>query len=64
VEIVCPNCKRRNAEGRRYCTGCGINLGDAVPKDAQHVPQYETHAPQTLRQRLAGWLRRVRRVHD
>lgn len=60
MEIVCPNCKRRNAEGTRYCTACGINLGDAAPKDARHVPQYEAHTPQTLRQELINWLRRLR----
>jgi hypothetical protein len=60
METVCPNCKRRNEEDRRYCAFCGVNLGDAAPKDAHHIPHYETPSQLTLRQWIARWLRGLR----
>jgi len=60
MEIVCPNCKRRNEESKRYCAFCGINLGDAAPKDSHYLPIYETPSPLTLWQRLMRWLRGLR----
>ncbi len=48
AEIICPNCGRRNAETARYCAVCGVNLGDAAPKDAHGRPQYETARRRSL----------------
>jgi SAM-dependent methyltransferase len=38
--IRCPNCQHNNLETARYCARCGVNLGDAAPKDAQGRPRY------------------------
>ncbi len=54
-DIRCPNCGRRNAEGARYCAGCGVNLGDAAPKDAHGRPQYEA----VRKWSFGEWIRRV-----
>jgi SAM-dependent methyltransferase len=38
--IRCPNCQHNNPDRARYCARCGVNLGDAAPKDAQGRPRY------------------------
>ena len=58
AEIICPNCGRRNAEAARYCAACGINLGDAAPKDAHGRPQYETAGKRSIWKRIKQILNR------
>lgn len=60
AEIRCPACGRPNRAEARYCAACGVNLGDAAPKDAQGRPRYQPVAPTSLRQRLIARLRRIR----
>jgi hypothetical protein len=58
-DIVCPNCGRGSPEGTRYCLSCGVNLGDAAPKDALGRPQYQAAKPQSLWERIKAVVRRI-----
>src|SRR3954469_247894 len=58
-EIRCPHCSKLNPEGTRYCQQCGINLGDAAPKDSRGRPRYGTAhflaRPAQRPRRFDGW---------
>jgi SAM-dependent methyltransferase len=57
--ITCPNCGSENPDSARYCKRCGVNLGDAAPKDATGRPQYQLPGllsrPARRPRWLAGW---------
>ncbi len=45
--MICPNCGSDNAQGTRFCVGCGAKLEGAVPPPPLPPPAYQQPSQQS-----------------
>lgn len=43
--MTCQNCGSENAQGTRFCVGCGSRLEEAAPPPAYQQPPQQTYQP-------------------
>ena len=48
--MFCPNCGTQNADGAKFCSGCGAPLGAQQPQQQYQQPQQPQQQYQQPRQ--------------